>query len=75
MSYILPGGRITAVTRREDHSFRRATAGDDDLRTVSLLDHHHAARPGRGRGEYHKVRTNLTRYGMRMTEVLAISIP
>src|SRR5215831_11141800 len=34
-----------------------------DLRTVPLLDHHHAARPGRGRNEYHKVRTNLMRHG------------
>jgi hypothetical protein len=36
-----------------------------DLRTVPLLDHHRAARPGRGRGEYHKVRSNLMRHGER----------
>ena len=36
-----PGGRITTVTRRNP-GFRRATAGDDDLRSVPLLDHRHA---------------------------------
>ena len=69
MSQTLLGGRITAVTRRNP-GFRRATAGDDDLRTVPLLDHRRAAHPGRGRGKYHKIRADLMRYGMRMTEAI-----
>ena len=32
-----------------------------DLRIVPLLDHRDAARPGRGRDQYHKVRTSLRR--------------
>jgi hypothetical protein len=52
ISYTLLGGRITTVTRRNP-GFRRATAGDDDLRSVPLLDHRRAARLGRRRGEYH----------------------
>jgi hypothetical protein len=53
----LLAGRITTVTGRNP-GFRRATAGDDDLRTVPLLDYYRAARLGRRRGEYHKVRSN-----------------
>jgi universal stress protein family protein len=49
-----------------------AANADDDLRTVPLLDHHHAARHGRGRGEYHKVRSNPMRYGQCNSIVAAL---
>jgi hypothetical protein len=61
ISYTLLAGRITTVTGRNP-GFRGATAGYDDLRTIPLLDYRHAARPGRGRGEYHKVRSNPNIY-------------
>ena len=63
ISYALLAGRITTVTGRNP-GFRRATAGDDDLRTVPLLDYYRAARLGRRRGEYHKVRSNPMYRGM-----------